>query len=84
VKAIAIRDNSRRKVETGASFVRLTVPSFAEAGAWLCGIDVLEAKYQCLVPHIIIDQSTLHYYYFLDKYSQLTRKFTFQYVTSKE
>ena len=57
--------------------MRVSVTTYADVAQWLCSIEVLEAKYQCLVPHIIIDHSTLHYYYFLDKYSQITRKFTF-------
>jgi hypothetical protein len=64
--------------------LRLTTRSYRDAAEWLCSITVLEANYFFIIPHIIIDHSTLHYYYFLDKYSELTKKFTFEYIYTKE
>jgi len=60
------------------------VGSEGAAGEWLCAIKVLPANCEYCFPHVLIDKSTLDYYYFLDKYSQLTRKFTFNYFQNKE
>lgn len=60
------------------------MPNYNSAGEWICGIKVYPAKLDYVVPHIIIDKSALNYYYFLDKYSRLTRRFTFSYCESRD
>jgi len=55
-----------------------------EAGEWLCSIKVLLAEFDYCIPHILIDSNSLDYYYFLDKYSLITKRFTFGYISSKE
>lgn len=55
-----------------------------EAGEWLCSIKVILAEFEDCIPHILIDNNSLDYYYFLDKYSKITKRFTFAYAATKE
>lgn len=66
------------------SKVRRVFASEAEAGDWLSGITVKLAEVDFVMPHVVIDGTALEYYYFLEKYSQLTRRFSFAYCANKE
>lgn len=64
--------------------MRTSASSYRDAGEWLCNTTVLPINYSYITPHVVVDKNTLHYYYFLDKYSAMTNKFTFSYISSKE
>ena len=52
-----------------------------KAAEWLSHhITVYPAFVKADTPHIIISQPTYDWYYFLDKYSKLTRRFTYSYA----
>lgn len=58
--------------------------SEGEAGEWLCKIKVNLAGVDFVIPHVAIDRSCLEYYYFLEKYSRLTGRFTFGFYSARE
>lgn len=64
--------------------MRRVFASEAQAGEWICKIRVNLADLDFVIPHIAIDKNALEYFYFLEKYSRLTRRFTFAYYASKE
>ena len=74
---LVVNENKKKKVEPRDQFVRLNAPTYTDVGEWLCNFLVLPAPYYTITPHVIIDKSTIGYYYFLDKYSELSHKFTY-------
>jgi hypothetical protein len=53
------------------------------AADWINTIKVLKVDYLQSRPFVIIDRNSLDWYYWLDKFSKLSGKFRFVFVTSK-
>jgi hypothetical protein len=51
---------------------------------WISSIKVIKVDSLNSRPYIIIDRNSMDWYYFLDKYSNLTGRFRFVYATSKD
>lgn len=83
IKVIVIKEQGYKKIEK-SSHVRAVVNGYRESAEWMCNTTVIPVNYEFITPHVIVDRSMLHYYYFLDKYSALTNKFTFSYAATKE
>lgn len=83
-KIISVQQEKAKKIEATDDKVRKAVPSEAAAGEWLCGIKVIGAEFDYVIPHVVMDRNSLDYYYFLDKYSRITRRFTYNFSATKE
>ncbi len=51
---------------------------------WISSIKVIKVDYLNSRPYIIIDRNSMDWYYFLDKFSNLTGRFRFVYAMSKD
>jgi hypothetical protein len=61
------------------------MPTDQKAAAdWINSIKVMKVDQLNSKPYILIDKSSADWYYFLEKYSNLTNKFRFIYTTSKD
>lgn len=60
------------------------LPNETEVGNWLARIKVNKVDVNRVIPHIIIDRNTVDWQHFLNKYRNLTSKFTYSYVNSPE
>lgn len=54
------------------------------AADWINSIKVLKVDYLSSRPYVLIDRNAMDWYYFLEKYSGLTGRFRFNYVTDKD
>jgi hypothetical protein len=84
IKLILIYQDKAKKIQTHDEKVRRIVASETLAGEWLCKIRVNLADLDFVIPHVVIDRNSLEYFYFLEKYSRLARRFSFSFCATKE
>ena len=84
IQPLKIKKDNNKKFQSLDANVRKVTPTYTQAAEWLSKIKVLPAEVDYIIPHIIIDKNSQEYFYFLEKYSQLTRRFTFAYCGTKE
>lgn len=82
-RILLVYRDSAKKIQTQDSKVRRVFGSEGEAGEWLCKMRVILAAVEFVIPHVAIDRNCLEYYYFLEKYSRITARFTFAFYSAR-
>lgn len=79
-----ILNSNKNNIRNMEATVKCVQSDEKAAADWINSIKVLKVDYLSSKPYILIDRNVMDWYYFLDKYSTLTGRFRFNYVTGKD